>query len=78
MYIHAPNMSAAAKQRTTCSEDSDDDGQTWLTNAFREIHNSPNLDEDLCCVLQAFGESDSDARGVASLDPGRCCKTARV
>ncbi|EJK49198.1 hypothetical protein THAOC_31956 [Thalassiosira oceanica] len=62
-------MSAAAKQRTTCSEDSDDDGQTWLTNAFREIHNSPNLDEDLCCVLQAFGESDSDARGVASLDP---------
>ena len=63
------NMSATNR---TNHEHSGDDGQTWLTLAFMEIHNSPNLDEDLCCVLRAFGASDSDAPGVASLDPGRC------
>ena len=69
-------VSMSATNLTNEDSDKADVVQTWLSLALREIHNSPNLDEDLCCVLRAFGASDSDAWGAASLDPGRWCRRA--
>ena len=42
---------------------------TWLSAAFNEIQQSPDLNNDLYDILRAFGKDDDDAPGPANLDP---------
>lgn len=47
----------------------DNNGVTWLSVAFREIKQSPHLNDDLYEILRAFGKDDNDAPGPSNLDP---------